>query len=94
MNSGGTFLTVAGTYSGYCQNCQEPRVVARIAVSGWPYNGAMCSQCLIQLADEVERRPQPCSSNGAGKENGSSANGFASASVLAVAARGGNGHGH
>jgi len=50
------FLTVLDTYPGYCQVCHDPRVVGRVAVAGWEYYGTICRQCLIELADEVQRR--------------------------------------
>ncbi len=56
MNTGARFLTVVDAYPGFCQVCHEPRVVGRIAVTGWPYSGLACSRCLSQLADEVQRR--------------------------------------
>ena len=53
MNTKASFLTVVDAYAGYCQICQEPRVVGRIAVTGWLHSGLACSRCLSQLADEV-----------------------------------------
>jgi hypothetical protein len=50
------FLTIVDSFAGYCQVCHESRLVGRIAVAGWEYHGTICSQCLNDLADEVQRR--------------------------------------
>ncbi len=81
MSTGARFLTVVDTYPGYCQNCHEPQVVGRIAVAGWLYQGSICSGCLGQLTDEVQRRGNAGVTDTARNGN-----------VLAVAV-GGNGHG-
>ena len=79
MSGMARFLTVVDAYPGYCQMCHEPRVVGRIAVTGWPNNGLACSRCLSQLADEVQRRT-------------SALPGEASQAVAPAASAGGNGH--
>ena len=56
MSLGAKFLMVLDTFASYCQVCRQPRVVGRIAVPGWQYHGLICSHCLRELADEVERR--------------------------------------
>jgi hypothetical protein len=56
MSGGKRFLTVVDTFAGYCQVCHDPQVVGRIAVTDWQYHGLICSQCLHELADEVQRR--------------------------------------
>jgi hypothetical protein len=78
------FLTVLDTFTGYCQVCHEPRVVARIAVTGWEHHGTICSQCLTDLADEVERRGKGVAVEKVCKTG---SNGDALAAIL-----GGNGH--
>jgi hypothetical protein len=80
------FLTVVDTYAGYCQVCHEPRIVARVAVTGWEYHGTICSQCLSSLADEVQRRGKGLNVEKGG-QNG--INGDVLAAIL-----GGNGNGH
>ncbi len=50
------FLTVVGVYTGYCQICHEPRMVGRMALQGWLYEGTACVRCLLGLAEEVDRR--------------------------------------
>jgi hypothetical protein len=64
-------LTIVDTYAGYCQVCHESRVVGKIAVAGWDYHGAICSQCLTGLADEVQRRGKGLAVEKASKTNGS-----------------------
>lgn len=56
MGGGAKFLTVVDTFAGYCQVCHDSRVVGRIEVAGWQYHGLICSHCLRELADEVQRR--------------------------------------
>jgi hypothetical protein len=80
------FLTVVDTYAGYCQVCHEPRVVARIAVTGWEYHGTICCQCLTGLADEVERRGKALAVEKVCKTD---SNGDTLAAIL-----GSNGNGH
>lgn len=80
------FVTVVDTYAGYCQVCHEPRVVARIAVSGWEYHGTICGQCLSGLADELQRRGKGLAVEKVSKIG---SNGDALAAIL-----GGNGNGH
>jgi hypothetical protein len=82
------FLTVVDTYPGYCQVCHKPHVVGRIAVAGWEHHGAICSQCLIGLADEVQRRGKGLAVEDHGK---TSSKGDVLASVLGS---NGNGNGH
>jgi len=78
------FLTIVDTYAGYCQVCHESRVVGRMAVAGWEYHGTICSQCLIGLADEVQRRGKGLAAETSSKTNGTG-------DVLAVSV-GGNGY--
>ena len=91
MSNGEKFLSIVTTYAGYCQICNEPRVVARIAVFGWPYQGAVCSRCLVQLADEVQRRGMLTAAGGATGGTGLPANGAGNGTALAATC-GGNGH--
>jgi len=83
--TGTKFLTVVDTFAGYCQICHEARVVGRIAVAGWEYQGTICSQCLGDLADEVQRRGKSLAS--------AKASGNGHGEVL-VAISGGNGNGN
>lgn len=53
---GAKFLTVVDAFAGYCQICSEPKLVGRIAVADWPHHGTICPQCLVHLAEEVDRR--------------------------------------
>lgn len=80
------FLSVVDAYAGYCQVCNEPRVVARIAVAGWGHHGTICSQCLSGLADEVQRRGKGLAVEKVGKTG---SNGDA---LVAIQAQNGNGH--
>jgi len=66
MSGGARFLTVVDAFSGYCQVCNDPRMVGRIAVAGWQHNGLICSQCLRELADEVQRRVEGLGASPAG----------------------------
>ncbi len=91
MNNGASFLTVVNTYVGYCQICQEPQVVGRIAVAGWPHHGAVCSRCLGQMADEVQRRGKAFPSGAANSSHTLAASVAGDGNALA-AAPGGNGH--
>ncbi len=50
------FLWLEEAYTGYCQVCNEPKLVGRVAVYGWPFHGTVCSACLGRLADEIQRR--------------------------------------
>ena len=66
MSGGARFLTVVDAFTGYCQVCNDPRMVGRIAVAGWPHHGMICSQCLREIADEVQRRGEGLGTNPAG----------------------------
>lgn len=90
MNNGAKFLGVVDTYGGYCQICNEPRFVGRIAVAGWPYNGSVCARCLGELADEVHRRASALGAGLAG--NGAAPAAPAGAPAAAVGARGNGNH--
>lgn len=85
MDARAKFLTVMDTFTGYCQVCLEPRVVGRIAVVGWQYHGLICSQCLRELADEVQRRGEALVADGPGK-------GDSLAAIMGGNGSGGNGH--
>ncbi len=93
MNHGASFLTVVDTYAGYCQICQEPHVVGRIAVAGWPYHGEVCSRCLGQMADEVQRRAKAFASSAASSGQSLAASVAGDGHALAATV-GGNGHVH
>lgn len=91
MNNGASFLSVVSTYAGYCQICQEPQMVGRIAVAGWPYHGAVCGRCLGQMADEVQRRAKALPSDEASSSHILTTGVAGNGSGLAATARG-NGH--
>ncbi len=66
MHNGEKFLRIVEVYTGYCQICGEPKLVGRLAVAGWPYHGAVCSRCLADLGNELERRGNPATSSASG----------------------------
>ncbi len=56
MERGERFLRVEDVSEGYCQICDEPKLVGRIAVAGWSFRGSVCSRCLNDLSTELQRR--------------------------------------
>ncbi len=66
MVGGEKFLRMVDAYAGYCHVCNEPKLVGRIAVAGWAFHGSVCSHCLTELANDLQRRAHAIGTASAG----------------------------
>lgn len=45
-------------FLGYCMNCRLPKVVGEFKLLGWKHSFNLCSICLRERKEELEKREQ------------------------------------